>query len=199
MAQGQLGVRSNDELGWKELKTRYWGLCTLVDKYVGRILTSIAELGLAEDTIVVYTSDHGHMLGEHRLLNKSVLYEPSAQIPLIIRAPGLAPRCVATPVSHVDLVPTLLDLLDRPLPEHLHGTNLAPLLRDGDADPDTAAVAIEWSGLAATELVNAARFLGLPTDDRPRPHRGRRTDRYEATHLSGRGPVSHGHPDGAAG
>ena len=159
MAQGQLGVRSNDELGWKELKTRYWGLCTLVDKYVGRILAGLAELGLADDTIVVYTSDHGHLLGEHRLLNKSVLYEPSAQIPLIIRAPGTAPRCVATPVSHVDLVPTLLDLLDRPLPEQLHGSSLAPLLREGDTDPDAAAVAIEWSGLAATELVNAARFL----------------------------------------
>ena len=165
MAQGQLGVRSNDELGWKELKTRYWGLCTLVDKYVGRILAGLAELGLADDTIVVYTSDHGHLLGEHRLLNKSVLYEPSAQVPLIIRAPGLAPRCVATPVSHVDLVPTLLDLLDRPLPAHLHGTSLVPLLRDGDTDPDNATVAIEWSGLAATELVNAARFLGLATDD----------------------------------
>ena len=63
MAQGQLGVRSNDELGWKELKTRYWGLCTLVDKYVGRILASLAELGLADDTIVVYTSNHGHLLG----------------------------------------------------------------------------------------------------------------------------------------
>ena len=86
MAQGQLGVRSNDELGWKELKTRYWGLCTLVDKYVGRILAGLPELGLADDTIVVYTSDHGHLLGEHRLLNKSVLYEPSAQVPLLIRA-----------------------------------------------------------------------------------------------------------------
>ena len=80
-------------------------------------------------------------------------------------SPAWTQRCVATPVSHVDLVPTLLDLLDRPLPEHLHGTSLAPLLRDGDTDPDAATVAIEWSGLAATDLVNAARFLGLPTDD----------------------------------
>ena len=165
MAKGQLGVKSNDEPGWKELKTRYWGLCTLVDKYVGRILTGLEELGLADDTIVVYTSDHGHIMGEHRLLNKSVQYEPSTQIPLIIRAPGTSPRRVATPVSHVDLVSTLLDLLDRPLPEHLHGTSLVSLLGDGDTALDDGEVVIEWSGLSATELVNAASFLGLPTDD----------------------------------
>ena len=139
-------VKSNDEWGWKELKARYWGLCTLVDRYVGRILDRLEELGLADDTIVVYTSDHGHMMGEHRLLNKSVLYEPSAQIPFIIRVPGLPPQQLATPVGHVDLAPTLLDLLGRPLPDHLQGTSLVPLLRDGDADPEEGQTIIEWNG-----------------------------------------------------
>ena len=105
----------NDEGGWKDHKARYWGLCTLVDKYVGKILTRLEELGLAEDTIVVYTADHGHLLGEHRLLNKRVPYEPAVQIPLVIRVPGLRPRRLATAVSHVDLVPTLLELLDQPI------------------------------------------------------------------------------------
>ena len=127
-------MKSNDEWGWKELKARYWGLCTLVDKYVGRILDRLEELGLADDTIVVYTSDHGHMMGEHGLLNKSVLYEPSAQIPFIMRVPGLPPQQLATPVGHVDVVSTLLELLGQPLPDHLQGSSLVPLLRDGDGD-----------------------------------------------------------------
>ena len=139
-------VKSNDEWGWKELKARYWGLCTLVDKYVGRILDRLEELGLADDTIVVYTSDHGHMMGEHGLLNKSVIYEPSAQIPLIIQVPGLTPQQVTTPVGHVDLVPTLLDLLGQPLPHHMQGRSLAPLLRDGDAHPEEGQTIIEWNG-----------------------------------------------------
>jgi arylsulfatase A-like enzyme len=146
MADQPQWVKSNDEWGWKELKARYWGLCTLVDKYVGRILGRLEELGLADNTIVVYTSDHGHMMGEHRLLNKSVPYEPAVQIPLIMRVPGLAPRRLRTPVSHVDLVPTILDLLGQPLPTQLHGASLVPLLARGDTAPEEADVFIEWNG-----------------------------------------------------
>lgn len=163
MAEGQIGIKSDDEASWKELKSRYWGLCTLIDKYIGRILTSLEELGLAESTIVVFTSDHGHMMGEHRLLNKSVLYEASSRIPLILRVPGSAPRRLATPVRHVDLVSTLMELVGHAQPEHLHGTSLAPLISGGDQSPEDTEMIIEWSGLAATELVNAARFLGQPT------------------------------------
>ena len=147
-------MKSNDERGWKDLKARYWGLCTLVDKYVGRILDRLEELGLADDTIVVYTSDHGHMMGEHGLLNKSVLYEPSAQIPFIIRVPGLPPQQLATPVGHVDLVPTLLDLLGQPLPDHLQGHSLVPLLRDGDSDAEEGQAIIEWNGSLQDDAVD---------------------------------------------
>lgn len=146
-------MKSNDEWGWKELKARYWGLCTLVDKYVGRILDRLEELGLADDTIVVYTSDHGHMMGEHGLLNKSVLYEPSAQIPFIIRVPGSPPQQLATPVGQVDLVPTLLDLLGQAPPDHLQGSSLVPLLRDGDTDPEAGQTVIEWNGSLQDDAV----------------------------------------------
>ena len=149
-------VKSNDEWGWKELKARYWGLCTLVDKYAGQILQHLEELGLADDTIVVYTSDHGHMMGEHRLLNKSVQYEGAVQIPLMVKVPGLAPRRMATPVSHVSLMPTLLELLDQPLPKHLQGESLVPLLAEGDTAPDQGEVFIEWNG-PFQESVSAGR------------------------------------------
>jgi arylsulfatase len=137
-------LRRDDEWGWKDLKARYWGLCTLVDHYAGLVLRRLEELGLAENTIVVYSSDHGDMMGEHRLLNKAVQYEGAVRVPLIVRVPGAAPRRVATPVSQVGLVPMLLQALGRPVPEHLQGRNLLPLL-SGDTPRDDGLV-IEWNG-----------------------------------------------------
>jgi len=139
---------SNDELGWKTLKARYWGLATLVDRYCGAILDHLDALGLKDDTIVVYSTDHGDMMGEHRLLNKGVPYEGSARVPLIIRVPGLAPRRITTPVSQVQLVATLLELLGQPVPTHLQGESFAPLLAGQHAGPEE--VVVEWNGFDGT-------------------------------------------------
>jgi arylsulfatase A-like enzyme len=139
----------DDERAWKALKARYWGLCTLVDKYCGQVLATLDELGLSDDTIVVYTSDHGDMMGQLRMVVKCVQFEGSLRVPLIIRAPGLTPRRVSTPVSLVDVAPTLLDLLDVPVPPHMQGRSLAALMRGGDAapgQPGEAEVFAEWNG-----------------------------------------------------
>ena len=144
--EGFKDIDSNDERGWKEAKARYWGLCRLVDRSVGKVLQRLDELGLADDTIVVYTADHGHLLGEHRMWNKGVPYEPSVQVPLLLRVPGLPPRRITTPVSLVRLMPTLLELMGLPIPAHIQGTSLVPLLTGGDAAPDEEAVFIEWNG-----------------------------------------------------
>jgi arylsulfatase A-like enzyme len=144
--EGFKTLLANDEWGWKEAKARYWGLCKLVDRSVGRVLRRLEGLGLADDTIVVYTADHGHLLGEHRMWNKGVPYEPSVQVPLLLRVPGLAPRRITTPVGLVRLMPTLLELMGQPIPAHVQGTSLVPLLTDGDTAPDEEAVFIEWNG-----------------------------------------------------
>ena len=81
---------------------------------------------------MVHTSDHGHLMGEHRLLNKAVQYEPAVQAPLIMQVPALAP--------------TLLELLGQRLPAHLQGTSLVPLLAGGDIAPEEGEVFIEWNG-----------------------------------------------------
>lgn len=143
-------LRSDDEWGWKNIKARYWGLCTLVDKYVGRILDHLEALGLAEDTVVVYSSDHGDMMGEHRLLNKGVQFESSVRVPLLIRVPGAAPRRVRGPVSQVQLVPTLLELLNQPAPAAAQSTSLAGLFAsDSSSNIErevTNDVFVEWNG-----------------------------------------------------
>ena len=72
-----------------------------------RCSTRSTTTGLADDTVVVFTSDHGDLLGERGLWYKMSFFEPSARVPLIVRAPGLAPRRVDAPVSLLDLAPTL--------------------------------------------------------------------------------------------
>jgi arylsulfatase A-like enzyme len=153
-------VRREGAPGWKELRARYAGLVSLVDKYCGVILDRLAALGLAEDTVVVYSTDHGDMMGEHRLVAKGVPYEGSARVPLIVRVPGLAPKRIATPTSQVDVLPTLLDALGVPVPSHAQGTSLLPLMRQGDANPDQAEVVLEWSGALNGETADGHKLHG---------------------------------------
>jgi hypothetical protein len=135
------------EAGWRDVIARYWGLCTLVDKYIGRILDTLEECGLADNTIVAFLSDHGDMMGSHRLLGKNVLFEESIKVPLMIRLPGQAEaRRVTNRVSHIDLLPTWLDLLDQPVPDHLHGHSLRSMLSGATDSIEKDDVFVEWQG-----------------------------------------------------
>jgi arylsulfatase A-like enzyme len=114
-----------DEATLRATTARYWGMCSLVDTHVGRILRALDEHGLRDDTILVFTSDHGEMLGGYGLFGKSCMLEESARVPLLLRLPGQRQqRRVTAPVSQVDLVPTLLELLGQPVGANLHGASL---------------------------------------------------------------------------
>ena len=88
----------------------YFANISYVDEKVGEILDALEGGGLAEDTIIVFLSDHGDMLGERGMWFKMSFYEGSARVPLMISAPGLEPRLVKQPVSTMDILPTLADL-----------------------------------------------------------------------------------------
>ncbi len=96
----------------RDVRRHYFANVTLIDKSIGRILAALERTGRAEDTWVIYSSDHGEMLGTHGFLNKMVFYEPSVRVPLIVRPPGGAPRGQSRPglLEHVDLSATLRDL-----------------------------------------------------------------------------------------
>jgi arylsulfatase A-like enzyme len=130
--------------GWQRLNRNYAGLCAQVDEAVGRILWTLEATGQADNTILVFTSDHGEMMGSHSLIGKSVMYEEAVRVPLLLRVPfrRQRPMRVAPPVSHISLVPTLLELLGHKPPESLPGQSLLPLL-DGSR-PETSDVFIEW-------------------------------------------------------
>ncbi len=135
------------EAGWRKTRTKYLGNVTLVDRAVGDMLQALEDSGQAQDTIVVFTSDHGDQMGDHGLLGKTVMYEESQRVPLLLRAPWLerAPRRVSQPINQVDLVPTLLELLDQPVPAHIQGRSRAAALAAGQPWADD--VIVEWNGV----------------------------------------------------
>lgn len=120
-----------DELR-RECVRAYYASISFMDAQVGRVVAALDRLGLAENTIIVFTSDHGYHMGEHGLWQKSSLFEGSARVPLMIVAPGVteAGGVVATPVSQVDLYPTLAELAGVKTPENLQGQSLVPILKD---------------------------------------------------------------------
>jgi len=99
-----------------------------------------------DQTITVYTSDHGEMMGSHQLLNKLTMFEESIRVPLIVRLPDSSTLDrVDRPVGQVGFVPTLLEAMGQLRSDHLHGESLLPLLR-GETDVPDRNVYIEWSG-----------------------------------------------------
>lgn len=119
-----------------EVRRAYYAMVSLVDDEVGRILAALEEEGLAESTIVVFTSDHGELLGDHQLLRKGpFLYDCSVKVPLIVRWPGVVPAGLRREelVQWVDLAPTFLEAAGIERPRSYQGASLLPLLRGEDA------------------------------------------------------------------
>lgn len=102
-----------------------------LDDHIGSILDKLDDTGLADNTVVIYTSDHGEQLGYHGLWWKCCMFEQSARIPLIIRCPKMEPRVINTPVNIVDIFPTMCDLYGLPQPCNLDGESLLELMKTG--------------------------------------------------------------------
>lgn len=117
----------------------YYSSLAQIDDCVGKVLQALREFALEEDTIVLYTADHGDMLGAHGIWGKTVFYEPSVGVPLLFRVPGLTAansRC-ETPVSLVQVLPTLTELCGIPSPERIDGTSFLGSLRNPDRTEET--------------------------------------------------------------
>ena len=112
----------------------YYGMISHLDAQIGRLLDALAAAGLAEDTIVVYTADHGLAVGQHGLLGKQNVYDHSLRVPLIFRGPGIpaGQRLEGLCYLH-DIFPTILDLADVPVPSGCEGVSLVPVLEGREA------------------------------------------------------------------
>ena len=173
----------------------YYYLHKLVDRAIGRILESLEQSGMAEDTVVVFTSDHGDLVGAHGGLMQKWYnaYDEAIRVPLLVRGPGVVatPEGVHTPTSHVDLLPTLLGLagidveraaaivaVEHDETQPLPGRDLSPVLR-GSTTADTLAEPLYFMteddvgrGLTPTSIVNgqAVRARAVPVARRVCDH-----------------------------
>lgn len=119
----------------------YYGMVSFMDEQVGQVLRKLDTLGLREKTIVLYTADHGEMMGQHGIWYKNAFFEGSARVPLLVSLPGVLRRVarVDAPVNTIDLFPTLCDLCGLSIPPTIEGRSLVPLLDGSDAGKDRVA------------------------------------------------------------
>ena len=119
----------------RQARQAYYASVSFMDAQAGRVLDALDRLGLSENTVVVFMSDHGYLLGEHGLWQKQSLFEGCARVPFIMAGPGVAkPGSVAAaPVQLLDLYPTLTELCGVKVPVPIQGQSLAPLLKEPSA------------------------------------------------------------------
>ncbi|MCX8495123.1 MAG: sulfatase [Akkermansiaceae bacterium] len=110
----------------------YYASISFMDAQVGRVIETLDRLNLTDNTVIVFTSDHGYHMGEHGLWQKRSLFEESTRVPLLIVAPGVIPQAAVakSPISQVDLYPTLAGLCGIKAPSNLQGQNLIKMFTD---------------------------------------------------------------------
>ncbi len=162
--------------------------CVSIDENLGRVLDFLDERGIAEDTLVIYTSDNGFFVGEHGWYDKRFMYEPSLRIPLLIRYPrlgfsGTVPNEMAL---NVDFAVTILDIAGIPVPGHMHGKSLRPLL-EGTTPSDWRKSVYysyyedSWRAYRDFDVsnLNDQTYTKYFTTHRVGPHHGVRTERWK--------------------
>lgn len=125
------------------IRAAHYGNLTMIDRQVEGIIKALEDRGVLDDTVVVYSADHGSLLGDHNLLHKDLHYQRACHVPFVVRYPHtVKPRKLTGLTGHVDLMPTLLSLAGAPVPPSLEGKDLTPMLT-GEATSVQDAVFIE--------------------------------------------------------
>ncbi|MHC4871639.1 MAG: sulfatase-like hydrolase/transferase [Planctomycetota bacterium] len=132
----------------KDLQARYYGLVDLADKYTGMVIDKLKELGLYDNTMIVYTTDHGDMMGSHGMLNKCVMYDEALVIPFMVRHPEYTAeeKRILEAANITDIVPTVLSGIGKDIPEAVQGEDLMPLIKGEREDNLEKGTISEWNG-----------------------------------------------------
>lgn len=164
----QLGVgHSNSE--WRKTWAAHLGLVHLADRGIGQVLNAITENQLDEKTATFFTADHGDHLGQRNMYQKMEMYEPALRIPLIVKLPeGKKQRC-STPVSHLDIMPTILDTCQCEYKDSYSGKSLVEMVMSG-ADLNRNEVFSQYSGasyqgdIRRAIITNQYKYIYDPRD-----------------------------------
>ncbi|RJG43787.1 alkaline phosphatase family protein [Mesorhizobium sp. DCY119] len=178
-------VRDWGEDNFRRIRALYYGMISEVDAQLGRIWQALKADGAWDDTIIVLSSDHAEMMGDHFMLGKGGFYDQSFHIPLIIRDPArnkAAGTTVTQFTEAVDIMPTLIDLLGESVPAHLDGRSLKPFLKG--QTPETWRDAAHWEfDFRSISQGTAERHFGL------RPQECNlsvvRSERFKYVHFGG--------------
>lgn len=165
-----------------------------VDENLGRVLRYLDQHGLAENTLVLYTSDNGFFLGEHGWYDKRFMYEPSLRLPLLVRYPklGIRGKVPTEMVLNIDLAPTILDFAGVPVPDSMQGRSLRPILEGNSPKDWRNSIYYEYYENSWLTLKNQKPNPNDPnsqylTHHRVVPHRGVRTERHKLIQYYGEG------------
>jgi len=129
----------------------YYASVAFMDRMVGQVLDGLKEAGLDDNTIVIFTSDHGYHLGEHDFWAKVSLHDESAAVPLIIRMPGKKPAVCHSLVELLDLYPTLSNLCGLKVPKRLQGKDISMMMTDPAKEVRSAAFSVNGKGFLLRE------------------------------------------------
>ena len=151
--------RENDALR-REYTQAYHACVSFVDAQIGLILDKLKAQKLWNDTIVIFTSDHGYHLGEHFMWGKVTLFEECARVPLIVRVPGVSPAGKTSQglVETIDLFPTLAELCDLDAPAHLQGQSYTSLIRKPDGPGKPSAYTVVSRGTQLGRSIRTQRW-----------------------------------------
>lgn len=144
---GVVGARYNNKQ-WLETWRVYLGLVTLLDNCVGRIVEELKAQGIYDDCTIIFTADHGEMLGSHKLFQKMCMYEESAKVPLYIKLPNNinAGKQVNEPVSHVDVQPTICDIMQTKFSSKMDGVSLLAAIETNEKPSHDVFIQFDGNG-----------------------------------------------------
>ena len=179
----------------RKILAGYYAHCTALDDCMGELLQTLRDTGLAEDTILVFSSDHGDMLGSQGMFKKQKPFDESIRVPMLVRWPGglgLKPRSLNAPINSEDVMPTLLGLCGVPIPKSVEGLDYSGCLRDGKAPGDGATVVLcaapfgEWERRAGGKEYRGVRttcYTYVRDLNGPWQLYDNRTDPYQTNNL----------------
>lgn len=180
-----------DELEIRQMRATYYGLIAEVDLQLGRIIQHLKDTGQYDRTLIVVTSDHGEVLGEHYVWGKEIYFDPAFHLPLVIRDPrpeadAARGRRVTEFTQAIDVMPTVLDWLGLDIPRSCDGASLTPFLR-GETPPDCRNAVYFEHDFRDVRTQKPETALGIASDQCA--YAAIRDDRFKYVHFAALPPL----------